>query len=80
MKITKNRSKMLHLGMVGVMLTFGFVLMGASWGLNDPSGSLTISNIPAEHEGKLVLANLFATKKEIARGNATAVTNGILKF
>jgi hypothetical protein len=52
----------------------------ASWPSEGPSGLLTITGIPAEYEGKLALANLLASKKEVARGVATAITNGGLKL
>jgi hypothetical protein len=76
-----KKSKILFLAMTAMALTFGLVLAGcASWPTEGPSGTLTITGIPAEHEGKLVLANLLASNKEIARGNATAITAGEVKL
>jgi hypothetical protein len=80
MKTTKW-SKMLLVGMFGMVLTFGLMLAGcASWPTEGPSGTLTITDIPAEHEGRLALANLLASNKEIARGNTAVITNGELKL
>jgi hypothetical protein len=59
----------------------------ASWPTEGPSGTLTITGIPAEYEGKFVRSSLLVppdkgalipAPKEIARSPATAITNGEL--
>jgi hypothetical protein len=63
------------------LLLAAYIFSGcASWPTEGPSGTLTITGIPAEYEGKLALANLLASNKEVARGVATAITNGELKL
>jgi hypothetical protein len=53
----------------------------ASWPTEGPSGTLTITGIPAEYEGKFVSSNLYIPpQKEVARGAAAAITNGELKL
>jgi hypothetical protein len=63
----------------------------ASWPTEGPSGFLTITGIPSEYEGKFVKSSsyvpipkeeqgLFSSPKEVARGPATAITNGELKL
>ncbi|MDR3343072.1 MAG: hypothetical protein LBT14_09875 [Treponema sp.] len=64
----------------------------ASWPTEGPSGTFTITGIPSEYEGKFVMSSLYIppekkagqlvvfSPKEIARGHATAITNGELKL
>jgi hypothetical protein len=62
----------------------------ASWPTEGPSGTLTITGIPAEYEGKFVKASLFlplekkegklfiSPPKEISRAPVAAISNGQL--
>jgi hypothetical protein len=70
------------------------VLSGcASWPTEGPSGTLTITGIPAEYEGKFIKSSLYlplqidkskvisnATPKEVARSPAAAITNGEIRL
>jgi hypothetical protein len=72
------------------LLLAAYIFSGcASWPTEGPSGTFTITSIPAEYEGKFIKSSLYLPPekgkliplpKEVARGPATAITNGELKL